>query len=80
MRIEILDEPQLEFGGARRHVDPRFGIAAYGPADLGLDSASARIRLGLGGPGDRSARCPRMPGVSRPVCVACSCGVRVTSG
>jgi hypothetical protein len=50
MHIEILDEPELEFGGARRHVDPRFGIAAYGPADLGHDSAPATIRLGLVGP------------------------------
>lgn len=53
MRIEILDEPELEFGGGQRHVDPRFGIATYGPADLGLDNAPTNIRLGLVGPRDQ---------------------------
>ncbi len=53
MHIEILDEPELEFGGAQRHVDPRFGIAAYGPADLGHDGAPTTIRLGLVGPRDQ---------------------------
>jgi hypothetical protein len=53
MHIEILDEPDLEFGGAQRHVDPRFGIAAYGPADLGQDGAPTAIRLGLVGPRDQ---------------------------
>ena len=53
MHIEILDEPELEFGGASRHVDPRFGIAAYGPADLGQDDAPTAIRLGLVGPRDQ---------------------------
>ena len=53
MHIEILDEPELEFGGASRHVDPRFGIAAYGPADLGQDDAPTTIRLGLVGPRDQ---------------------------
>ncbi len=50
MHIDVLDEPELEFGGAQRHVDPRFGIAAYGPADLGHDGAPTAIRLGLVGP------------------------------
>ncbi len=53
MRIEVLDEPELEFGGGQRHVDPRFGISAYGPADLGLESAPTGIRLGLVGPRDQ---------------------------
>src|SRR5690242_10978735 len=34
MHAEVLDEPELEFGGGARHIDPRFGIATYGPADL----------------------------------------------
>ena len=34
MHAEVLDEPELEFGGGNRHIDPRFGIATYGPADL----------------------------------------------
>jgi hypothetical protein len=53
MRIEILNEPELEFGGGQRHVDPRFGISAHGPADLGLESAPTSIRLGLVGPRDQ---------------------------
>lgn len=53
MHIEILDEPELEFGGGQRHADPRFGISAYGPADLGLEGAPTSIRLGLVGPRDQ---------------------------
>jgi hypothetical protein len=53
MHMEILEEPELEFGGAQRHIDPRFGIAAYGPADLGHDGAPTTIRLGLVGPRDQ---------------------------
>jgi hypothetical protein len=53
MHIDVLDEPELEFGGGQRHVDPRFGISAYGPADLGLAGAPASIRLGLAGPRDQ---------------------------
>ncbi|SBW22369.1 hypothetical protein FDG2_2526 [Candidatus Protofrankia californiensis] len=34
MHAEVLDEPHLEFGGGARHIDPRFGLTAYGPADL----------------------------------------------
>ncbi|WP_444949284.1 hypothetical protein [Micromonospora ureilytica] len=52
MQIDVLNESELEFGGGGRHVDPRFGIAAYGPADLGLDGAPTTIRLGLVGPRD----------------------------
>jgi hypothetical protein len=33
MKIVILDEPQLEFAGGSRHIDPRSGITNYGPAD-----------------------------------------------
>ena len=52
MQAEVLDEPQLEFGGGARHIDPRFGIAAHGPADLDVPGAPTAIRLGLVGPGD----------------------------
>jgi hypothetical protein len=34
MHAEVIPEPELEFGGGGRHIDPRFGIANYGPADL----------------------------------------------
>ena len=53
MQIEILDEPELEFGSGQRHADLRFGISAYGPADLVLDGAPTSIRLGLVGPRDQ---------------------------
>lgn len=49
----ILDEPELEFGGAARHIDPRFGITNYGPADLGAADAPRAIRVGLVGPADQ---------------------------
>ena len=39
MRADVLDEPELEFGGESRHIDPRFGISSYGPADLGSADA-----------------------------------------
>ena len=53
MQIEILDEPELEFGSGQRNADLRFGISAYGPADLVLDGAPTSIRLGLVGPRDQ---------------------------
>lgn len=52
MLAEVLDEPELEFGGGGRHVDPRFGISNYGPADLDEPDRRRPIRLGLIGPGD----------------------------
>jgi hypothetical protein len=47
MNGEVFAEPTLEFAGGARHVDPRFGIAEYGPADLEADSAPRNIRVGL---------------------------------
>jgi hypothetical protein len=47
MRATVLDEPELEFGAGGRHIDPRFGIATYGPVDSGTDSAPSRIRVGI---------------------------------
>lgn len=49
MRAVVLDEPELEFGGGGQHIDPRFGIATYGPVDAGADSAPTRIRIGVVG-------------------------------
>jgi hypothetical protein len=46
----VLDEPELEFGAGGRHIDPRFGIATFGPVDAGTDTAPTRIRLGIVGP------------------------------
>lgn len=51
MRAIVLDEPELEFGTSGRHIDPRFGIAAYGPLDSGHTGAPERIRIGVVGPG-----------------------------
>jgi hypothetical protein len=53
MRADAVDEPELEFGGRGRHIDPRFGIGNYGPADLGTQGAPQAIRVGLIGPADQ---------------------------
>lgn len=53
MQAEVIDEPELEFGGRGRHIDPRFGISNYGPADLGTQDAPRAIRVGLVGPADQ---------------------------
>jgi len=50
MRAQVLPEPELEFGGSSRHIDPRFGISAYGPADLDVPEQPKAMRLGLVGP------------------------------
>ncbi|MBN9618768.1 MAG: hypothetical protein J0H43_03435, partial [Actinobacteria bacterium] len=49
MRAEVLPEPELEFGGGARHIDPRFGLTNYGPADLGSGEGPRAVRLGLVG-------------------------------
>lgn len=49
MNITILDEPELEFAGGIRHVDPRFGIGDYGPADANSATAPEKIKLGIVG-------------------------------
>jgi hypothetical protein len=46
MKIEFVDEPELEFG-AGRHVDVRFGLMNYLPLDFGLPDAPKSIRLGV---------------------------------
>lgn len=50
MKAQILDEPELEFGAGGRHIDPRHGIATYGPVDAGSDTSPSRIRIGIVGP------------------------------
>jgi hypothetical protein len=35
LRFEFLSEPELEFGSEGRHIDIRFGLMDYGPADVG---------------------------------------------
>jgi hypothetical protein len=53
MHAEVIPEPELEFGGGGRHIDPRFGIVNYGPADLAALDAPRAIRIGLIGPADQ---------------------------
>ncbi|MCF6733687.1 hypothetical protein [Blastococcus sp. KM273129] len=48
MRLTYLPEPDLEFFGGARHLDPRHGITDYGPADA--DQQHIRtIRVGVVG-------------------------------
>src|SRR2546429_6038759 len=49
MKVSLLEEPTLEFGGQMRHIDPRFGITNYGPGDVTVPSAPKRIRIGIVG-------------------------------
>jgi hypothetical protein len=49
VKLTHLREPELEFGGAFRHPDIRFGIMDYGPFDVGMEGAPKRIRLGVVG-------------------------------
>ena len=48
MKLVVLDEPRLEFSAGARHVDPRHGIADYGPADA-TSTAVRTIRAGIVG-------------------------------
>jgi hypothetical protein len=55
-------DPSLEFAGGARHLDPRFGVAEYGPADLSAPGAPRRIKVGLlGAQGDTDGRRCRDP-------------------
>lgn len=45
--LMYIPEPQLEFARGAKHVDPRFGLAEYGPLDLEFDTRPKAIRLGL---------------------------------
>lgn len=49
MKIDFLDEPELEFGSAGRHIDCRFGLMNSGPLDLGLLTAPTQIKVGIVG-------------------------------
>lgn len=44
MKLSHLTEPPLEFGGAMRHVNIRFGLMDYGPFDAGMEGAPSRER------------------------------------
>jgi len=49
MKLHFIDEPEMEFGGAGRHIDIRHGLAEHGPLDRGLPSAPQSVRLGVVG-------------------------------
>lgn len=46
MRLMTLAEPELEFAGGR-HIDPRYGIAGYGPSDLTTATAPKEVRVAI---------------------------------
>ena len=48
MQVQLLEEPELEFGGGR-HIDIRFGLMNHGPLDAGQEGAPQRIRVGITG-------------------------------
>lgn len=50
MRGGVLPEPDLEFAGGGRHIDPRHGLSTYGPLDADAETAPERIRVGIVGP------------------------------
>lgn len=47
MKADVFTEPSLEFAGGARHLDPRFGIVEYGPADLSAAGSPRTINIGL---------------------------------
>src|ERR1043166_10317016 len=47
MKLHFIDEPELEFGGAGRHIDIRHGLTEHGPLDAGLASAPQSMRVGV---------------------------------
>lgn len=49
MKIDIISEPELEFGAGGRHIDIRFGLMNYGPLDVALPTAPTSMRLGIVG-------------------------------
>lgn len=46
MKLDFIEEPELEFGGLRRHVDIREGLKQFGPLDAD-EGAPRRIRAGI---------------------------------
>ena len=49
MRVDVLDEPLLEFGHSGSHQEQRAGLAEHGPADLTSSGRPASIRLAIVG-------------------------------
>ena len=49
MRLDFLEEPELEFGNGGTHIDVRFGIMQHGPLDRGTSVAPTQIKVGFVG-------------------------------
>jgi hypothetical protein len=49
MKFNFFEEPELEFANGGTHIDVRFGLARFGPLDLGDTKAPAQLRVGLVG-------------------------------
>jgi hypothetical protein len=47
MRGIFIDEPELEFGSAGRHIDIRHGLIEHGPLDRGTGQAPQNVRVGV---------------------------------
>lgn len=47
MKARVLDEPKLEFRATNTHIDPRVGIAQFGPADADMYTVPRRITIGI---------------------------------
>ncbi|WP_406391165.1 hypothetical protein OG806_07200 [Streptomyces sp. NBC_00882] len=46
----MLHEPELEFRAGNRHIDPRYGISVFGPADADSPTGPRQIPIALVGP------------------------------
>ena len=55
MKVDFLEEPELEFG-AGRHIDSRFGLINYGPLDIQEEVAPRQIEVGIAGTREDIAR------------------------
>src|SRR5579863_8912952 len=47
IRLKYFEEPLLAFGGGGLHVDPKAGIARYGPHTLSTSRHPSGIRVGM---------------------------------
>lgn len=47
MKINFLQEPELEFGNNGKHIDIRFGMMNHKPLDYDSDTAPKNIKLGI---------------------------------
>jgi hypothetical protein len=47
MKIDFLQEPELEFGDHGRHIDIRYGLIGYKPLDYSSRTAPKDIKIGI---------------------------------